>query len=66
MNKIKEFIIHMLGGLTIDESVKSDSNCFDMGYFKAYYNIKAYADSLYGLPADEWCEKMYEHIEEKL
>lgn len=28
----------------------------------ACIDIRDYADSLYGKPADEWCKKMYEYI----
>lgn len=62
MKLIKTLIIHMLGGLTIEESVESDGNCFDLGFYRAFVEIKKHADSLYGVPAEEWCKEMYEYI----
>lgn len=27
--------------------------------------VQGYAKTLYGLPADEWCKKMYQYLEAK-
>ena len=65
MGKIRKILIHWLGGVTEDESVESDNNSFFIGRLSAFDNAKEHADKLYGLPADEWCTKMYEYLERK-
>lgn len=70
MKKIKEILIHWLGGYTEKDKFEAT---FDLayrigsGYGRAVERseIKVFADSLYGLSADEWCNKMYEYLTEK-
>lgn len=62
MKKIKEKIIHLFGGVTIEESKESDTNSFHMGWLSALSDAKAYAKSINGTPADDWCKLMYKHI----
>lgn len=64
--KIKTWLIHLLGGVTVSESQKSDYNSACIGRYAALRDIKDYADSLNGKPADEWCKLMYECICEQL
>lgn len=60
--KIKTWLIHRLGGVTESEKRKSNKKIFRLGMNGACIDIRDYADSLYGKPADEWCKKMYEYI----
>lgn len=60
--KIKTWLIHRLGGVTESESQKSDYNSACIGIYAALRDIKDYADSLNGMPADEWCELVYKKI----
>lgn len=60
--KIKTWLIHRLGGVTESEKRKSNKKNFRLGMNGACIDIRDYADSLYGKPADEWCELMYEFI----
>lgn len=60
MGKIREKLIHLLGGFT---SKDVDNNIVFAKRVRIY-QIKKYADQLYGLSADEWCAKMYEYITE--
>lgn len=81
MKKIKETLIHWLGGVTEDESQeafnegyiegkriatsKPDDNHnfhFARGYNFARKQMLEYANDLYGLPAEEWCQKLYEFL----
>lgn len=53
--KFKIWIIHRLGGVTINEIERKNSNSFDMGIYVTLEFLRDYARSLNGLPADEWC-----------
>lgn len=63
LNNLRTWLIHRLGGLTVEESQESDYNSYDMGYLFACIEHKAYAESLYGISSEEWCKKMYERLE---
>ena len=60
--KIKTWLIHLLGGVTVAESRKRNNISFLLGMKGACIDIRDYADSLYGKPADVWSELMYEFI----
>ena len=60
--KIKTWLIHLLGGVTVAESRKRNNISFLLGMKGACIDIRDYADSLYGKPADEWSELIYEFI----
>lgn len=60
--KIKTWLIHLLGGVTVAESRKRNNISFLLGMRGACIDIRDYADSLYGKPADEWSKLMYEFI----
>lgn len=60
--KIKTWLIHLLGGVTVAESRKKGEKLFDFGMQGACIDIRDYADSLYGKPADEWSKLVYEQI----
>lgn len=93
MKKIKEILIHWLGGYTEEEYVKDtcdsfedglkegrriesdefESKCVDKmeaaknagvarGKLIAKVEMLKFAEYLYGLPAEEWCKKMYEYL----
>ena len=60
--KFKAWIIHLLGGVTVNEIFQSNINSAYIGAYQALDIIKKYADSLNGKPADEWCELVYKQI----
>ena len=60
--KIKTWLIHLLGGVTVAENRKENQEIFYFGMISACIDIRDYADSLNGKPADEWSELMYEFI----
>lgn len=62
MKKLKIWLIHLLGGVTVSESRKKYEKIFLLGMKGACIDILDYADSLYGKSADEWCKLMYEYI----
>ena len=64
--KFNTWLIHLLGGVTVNESQGIDYISAITGANIALKTIKDYADSLNGKPADEWCKLMYECICEQL
>ena len=60
--KIKTWLIHLLGGVTVSEMRQSNFNSACFGKHKALAIIKEYADSVNGKTADEWCELVYKQI----
>lgn len=74
MKKIKTYLIHLLGGVTkrevfcahvkktIELVTDVTGKTLPLGSFVAVKHLKKYADSLNGLPADEWCKRMYDAI----
>ena len=60
--KIKTWLIHLLGGVTVSESQEHyKSICYNSAYISLTI-VKKYSESLYGTPADEWCKLMYKQI----
>ena len=74
MKKIKTYLIHLLGGVTkreaLGEHVKDTlklahdvtERTLPLGSLIAARHLKRYADSINGIPADEWCKRMYDAI----
>lgn len=60
--KLKQFLIHLLGGVTPQESQDSDTNSFMIGQWSALHEAKTFAESLNGIPADDWCKAVYNHF----
>lgn len=56
--KLRTWLIHKLGGFTLGENYKQ----YILGKYIGHKFDKEYADSLYGLPAEEWCKKMYDRL----
>lgn len=74
MKKIKTYLIHLLGGVTkreaffahVKDTLKLANDVTErilpLGSLIAARHLKRYADSLNGIPADEWCKRMYDAI----
>ena len=74
MKKIRIYLIHLLGGVTKRESSRAHikrsiklaadvvGKAVPLGRLVAVEHLKRYADSLNGIPADEWCKRMYDAI----
>lgn len=43
MEYIRKFIIHLLGRVTLDESMESDNNSFDLGAYSTLEELKSFA-----------------------
>lgn len=59
---MRKFIIHALGGLTKEECVQHNIEHYDLGCRNTADMFKRFADQMNGLPADDWCKLMYNHI----
>lgn len=64
IDKLKTKLIHKLGGYTEAEQRENDKISFNAGVLTMLYDIKNFADLLYGLSSDEWCKQMYQRIEQ--
>ena len=64
IDKIKTKLIHLLGGYTEAEQRANGKSNFNSGVFITYCYLLSFADSLYGLTADDWCRRMYQYIEQ--
>lgn len=59
---MRKFLIHLLGGLTREECVKHNVEHYDLGCQNTAEMFKRFADQMHGMPADDWCKMMYDHI----
>lgn len=64
IGKIKTKLIHWLGGYTEAEQHANGRDAYEVGVKSMAYSMRVFADKLYGLPADDWCKKMYERIKQ--
>ena len=61
MNKIRKYLIHLLGGVTRDELQQ------DVYYYSkaeradVTQQLKWKMEDCYGMPAEEWCKNIYEY-----
>lgn len=66
MERIKSYLIHLLGGITKQEHAdlsKLNSTRRDLARL---HSIKQKADSLYGTPPEVWCRQMYGYITDEI
>ena len=66
MKKIKETLIHWLGGFTLEDDRRHCQAFYILGLRHRASSFKKQADRLYGLPAEEWCKQMYEFISDRV
>lgn len=62
MKKIKTRLIHLLGGITVNESKKGNFNSYKLGIENTCLTLKQFSETLYCMPAEEWCKSLYQHI----
>ena len=74
MKKIRIYLIHLLGGVTKREARHAHIHKMEelvpdvirktlpLGCLTAVERLKKLADSLNGIPADEWCKRMYDAL----
>lgn len=67
--KLKDYIIKFLGGYTeqdidalITENIEDCKNALDTGIGTCSSTLLVAAKEKYGMPAEQWCEEMYEAI----
>ena len=62
MERIKSYLIHLLGGITEQEHARL---CM-LNNLARLHSIKQKADCLYGTPPEEWCRQMYSYITDEI
>lgn len=65
MKKIKTILIHLLGGVTIEEATNDTAMCQVETIKMAFGAFREKIREYNGLPADEWCKRVWE-LTEKL
>lgn len=60
MNKIRKYLIHLLGGVTKEESHEEIVYYSKTARADAILQFKRKMMSCYGQPAEEWCKDIYE------
>ena len=61
MNKIRKYLIHLLGGVTEEQCDRRVIYRSKMSRFDVIRHIKLKMDGCYGQPAEEWCKNIYEY-----
>lgn len=59
MKKIKDYLIHLLGGVTKEENWGTLKAAWELGHWYAYSMTYEYMKELYQTPAEEWCRKVW-------
>ena len=60
MNKIRKYLIHLLGGVSKEESYEEVVYYSKSVRADAILHFKSKMTSCYGQPAEEWCKNVYE------
>lgn len=69
MERIKSYLIHLLGGVTKQELAGKEASSYLFWHFcmlGRINSIKQKANSLYGTPPEEWCRKVYKFITDEI
>ena len=61
MNKIRKYLIHLLGGVTEEESDLAIKHAIRRTGASAAECMLLYMKTCYGLKSDEWCKKVYDY-----
>ena len=62
MKKLQKFIIHLLGGTTLEEDIKAGIMLMIYAEYKRIVRTRKYLDLLNGLDADDWCKSAYNYV----
>lgn len=62
MNKIRRYIIHLLGGVDGAELKAIRTYESVMATYLAYGIVKLSMEKVNGLAADDWCKQMYNYV----
>lgn len=69
MERIKSYLIHLLGGITKQELAREKAPSCLFWHFcmlNRINSIKQKADFLYGTPPEVWCRKVYSYITDEI
>ena len=69
MERIKSYLIHLLGGFTKQELARKEASSYLFWHSRMLIRInriKQKADSLWGTPPEEWCRQMYSYITDEI
>ena len=66
MESIRTKLIHLLGGLTIEESKESDVNCIGIGKWFAFKEVERQCRDLNGQPAEVWCDELWKWLVKRI
>lgn len=61
MEKIKEILIHLLGGVTEIEKELSISAAYKKSKRDTLADCLSVMERSYGMSADDWCKEIYEY-----
>lgn len=64
MEKIKEILIHLLGGVTKRENELSRSATYRKSQCDTLADCLDVMERSYGKSADDWCKEIYEYTKE--
>ena len=62
MNTIRTYLIHLLGGVTEEESDLAIKYAIRKTGASASKCVLLYMKNCYGLRPDEWCKKVYDYV----
>ena len=65
-DKLKTHLIHRLGGFTRKDIAEIGRVACHRSQLLTLTEAKRRADSLYGLPPDEWCKRMYDYLTDQI
>ena len=60
MKRIRKYLIHLLGGVTKEESHEDVIYSSKMARADTILQFKSKMASCYGQPSEEWCKNVYE------
>ena len=66
MNKIRNKLIHWLGGYTEQEKREGNYTAAQMGRYKTLIEIQAYMRSINGEEAETWCDLAWKYVTRKI
>lgn len=62
MKKIKEKLIHLLGGKTPKDEQRLVYEIVCHTRYLTMYRVRTYLDLMNGAPADLWCKMVYDYV----
>jgi len=63
MKKLKNYLIHLLGGFTEAEMVAAHVSGLNYAAYRVTLKLLNHAHTINGCTADEWCKDMYDIIQ---